>query len=521
VNALTDLLLPRPLPQTVIEALLFGTFLLHLAFALLMLGTAIIAFHGHLARFAGTVGEHDSYRGVLRPFLGFEALAVVLGVGPLLLIQVGYTLNFFSAANILAPWWVLLIVLMVVGFLAFDLVEHRAEAPSRTTVALGMVGLVALLAIPGIFVAILVLAEHPEHWISALRARDRLAGAIGWLWLARYLHVLGAAIVMGAAYQLYRAPADDAARRREMASWLVGGAILQVAIGVPLYAIVLSRAEPVTHGLVGLAMGVALALAALSWRARRGAPLRAGWITATAVSVLLVMLLARETLQQGAFAAVTRQAAEHAAAYERALAPHAPAALATYEAALATRLDSGGAIYERSCAFCHGPDGNAQGESARALAVPPERVRELRLSRAELYRILIEGVPGSAMPAFTFYDRDHLDRLMLGLDEQWSVLAAPLGAPPGKVTADAALAASVAWASTCVECHGPEGHPTPFGRKLQPAPPDLTRFSLTPDATFVVLREGYPGTMMRSFAGLPEGVRWALVDVVRAQRVER
>jgi mono/diheme cytochrome c family protein len=384
-----------------------------------------------------------------------------------------------------------------------------------------MVGLVALLAIPGIFVAILVLAEHPQQWIAAIRARDRLAGAIGWLWLVRYLHVLGAAIVMGAAYHLFRAPVEDAARRREMASWLLGGALLQVAIGTPLYAVVLSGAEPVTHGLVGLALAVALAIAALGWRVRKGAPLRAGWIAATGVSLLLVMLLVRETLQHGAFAAVTRQAVEHAAAYERALAPHAPAALATYEAALATRLDSGDAMYQRSCAFCHGRDGDANGESARALAVPPERVLEMRTTRAELYRILTEGVPGSAMPAFTFYDRAHLELLMLDLDGRWSVLAAPRGAPPEKVTADAALEADVAWAATCAECHGPDGHPTPFGRKLQPAPPDLTRFSLTPDATFAVLRDGYPGTMMRSFASLREGVRWALVDVVRARREGR
>ncbi len=521
MNALTDLLLPRPLPQTAIEALLFGTFFLHLAFVLLMLGTAIIAFHGHLSRWAGVADEEGRYLGVLRPFLAFEAVAVVLGVGPLLLVQVGYTLNFFTAANILAPWWVLLIALMVVGFLSFDLVEHRAGAPSRATVALGMVGLVAQLAIPGVFVAILVLAEHPEQWIAALRARDRLAGAIGWVWLVRYLHVLGAAIVMGSLYHLFRAPADRAARRREMASWLVGGLLLQVAIGATLYALVLSRAEPVTHGLVGLAILGALALGALGWRVRRGAPLRAGWIAAAGVSLLLVMLLARETLQHGAFAAVTRRAGEHAAAYERALAPHAPAALAAYEAALATRLDSGDAVYQRSCAFCHGRDGDARGESARLLAVPPERVRELRLSRAELYRVLTQGVPGSAMPAFTFYDRAHLDRLTLALDERWSVLAAPQGAPREKVTADAALQADVAWATTCVACHGPDGHPTSFGRKLQPAPPDLTRFSLTPDATFAVLRDGYPGTMMRSFASLPEGVRWALVDVVRSQREGR
>ena len=518
MNALTDLLLPRPLSQTVIEALLFGTFFLHLAFALLMLGTAIIAFHGHLSRWAGDVRGHDRYRGVLRPFLAFEALAVVLGVGPLLLIQVGYTLNFFSAANILAPWWVLLVVLMVVGFLAFDLVEHRSETASRATVAFGMVGLIALLAIPGIFVAILVLAEHPEQWISAIRARDRLAGAIGVLWLVRYLHVLGAAIVMGAAYHLFRAPAGETARRREMASWLVSGVLFQVAIGAPLYAIVLSRAEPVTHGFVGLAIVGALALGALGWRARRGTPLCDSWIAWAGVSLLLVMLLARETLQHGAFAAVTRQAGEHAAAYERALAPHAPAALETYEAALAARFDSGDAIYQRSCAFCHGSGGDARGESARALAVPPERVRELRVSHGELYRILTQGVPGSGMPAFTFYDRAHLERLMLGLDDQWNVLAAPQGAPPEKVTADAVLAADVAWATTCVECHGPDGHPTPFGRRLQPAPPDLTRFSLTPDATFAVLRDGYPGTTMRSFASLPEGVRWALVDVVRSRR---
>ena len=42
-------------------------------------------------------------------------------------------------------------------------------------------------------------------------------------------------------------------------------------------------------------------------------------------------------------------------------------------------------------------------------------------------------------------------------------------------------------------------------------PPDFSRYSLTPQRTFEVITNGYPGTTMASNAALPEEIRRGLV----------
>lgn len=44
MNALHDILLPSPVPETLVRGLLFAAFALHLLFVLMMLGTGILGF---------------------------------------------------------------------------------------------------------------------------------------------------------------------------------------------------------------------------------------------------------------------------------------------------------------------------------------------------------------------------------------------------------------------------------------------------------------------------------------------
>jgi hypothetical protein len=59
---------------------------------------------------------------------------------------------------------------------------------------------------------------------------------------------------------------------------------------------------------------------------------------------------------------------------------------------------------------------------------------------------------------------------------------------------------------------------TAYSKPLVPSPPDFTRYNLTPARVFEVIRDGYPGTAMKSFEPLPEKVRWGLVQKVNAFR---
>ncbi|HLD47849.1 MAG TPA: hypothetical protein VJA64_08495 [Desulfobaccales bacterium] len=117
MNRLFDLLLAKPLAEGWLQVLLFFAFTLHLLFVLITLGTAI--------------------------------LAVVLGVAPLMLIQVAFATSFFTATNLLAPYWMFFIGLLIIAFLSFDILGHAIEPHRRYHLAIALVTLPALLLVPG------------------------------------------------------------------------------------------------------------------------------------------------------------------------------------------------------------------------------------------------------------------------------------------------------------------------------------------------------------------------------------
>ena len=167
MNRLFDLLLAKPLPEAWLQGLLFFAFTLHLLFVLITLGTAILAvfffvdFH-----WRGRSMELLLDRRILRTFMAHKSLAVVLGVAPLLLMQIAFATSFFTAANLLAPYWMFIIALLIIAFLSFDILGHGIETHRRYHLAIALVALPCLLLVPGIFVAVLTTAENSGQWLA-------------------------------------------------------------------------------------------------------------------------------------------------------------------------------------------------------------------------------------------------------------------------------------------------------------------------------------------------------------------
>ena len=264
MNSLFDILLDRPLPLAAIRGLLFGTFALHLLFVLLTIGTVILGMaylvHGWWGRQSGHLAWGQE---ILRTIMAHKSLAVVLGVGPLLLIQVGFTIPFFTAVNLFAPAWMLIILFLVCAFLLLDFVAHAGEKHATLRLVLGISGLVLLLAIPGIFAAVLVASEHSEAWIGIVRGGYALTGGLAVHWLFRYLHVIGAGVIFAAAFHFLVARPEAAARRLSLRQWKSGGMGAQFVLGAALY---LSLPEsPGALATTILAVGVLAAVALLGW----------------------------------------------------------------------------------------------------------------------------------------------------------------------------------------------------------------------------------------------------------------
>jgi mono/diheme cytochrome c family protein len=520
MNSLFDILLGRPLPMEMLRGLLFATFALHMVFVLFTIGTAILLVVYYLRfRFDGDDEAGAWVQHATDVFLAHKSLAVVLGVAPLLLIQVAFTIPFFTAVNLFAPYWLAIIACLILAFLALDYVGRNFRERPWLRSALAIGGLAILLIIPGVFVAVLTGAENSGQWITIMRNGYRLSGVLAWHWLARYAHVLAAGIVFAGLFFAVLTARGEAERRRSLLKWVVAGIVVQAAIGLALYLSLPGGREPLAETILAAGILCALALLVLLWRERSGGrPLRVPVVAPLALILLLAMLLTRQSLQDRGVLPLNDQITANAVTYQAAMQQHRPAALTTYENTLNTPYDNVHNAYTLSCGFCHGAAAAGNGIEAKNLAVPPEVVSAVRTTRPYLRDRLTRGVNGSAMPYFTVYTGDRLDGLMDYLDAQWGVFEQP--APVDKtVSAAAQEQAKTTFANTCATCHGPDGGGNAVTAKgLQPPPPDFRQFSLTPDRTFQVITNGYPGTAMVGNGALPEEVRWGLAKYVSALR---
>jgi mono/diheme cytochrome c family protein len=511
----TDLFLALPLPESWLEGLLFLTFGLHLLFVLLMLGTAMLGFVFFLKAWLERDAAGQLWnKKVVTTHLGLKSLAVVLGVGPLLLIQVRYSHAFFTATGLFAYAWLAVIPLLIVAFLTIDAFGHKIVGRPWLPLLCGILGLGALLTVPAIFTGALSLMERQGFWPDFAAKGPHFDAVFSPHWLLRYLHILGAALVFGAAFHLFFSAKDQPGKAERLRLWLLGGTLLQVVIGIPL---VFSVAEGLDWPvLAAVTIGAGAAMLAL-WSLRPaepGAPTRSARALLVLLPVLFVsMLAARQLLQDRALATAHALAREARADRSKALTPYREAALAAFKTKLSVVYDNGETIFAGACQPCHGQTGRGDGPAARRLLIPAEDLSAIRADRAYLYGILQNGTNGSGMPYFRFFDRDKLERLLDTLGSRFAMFdTVPTPARP------AADQAKRLWDATCSTCHGPDGGGSAFGRTLLPAPPDLRHFSLTPERALAVITDGYPGTVMQPYRDLPESVRQDLAGISNGWR---
>jgi mono/diheme cytochrome c family protein len=229
------------------------------------------------------------------------------------------------------------------------------------------------------------------------------------------------------------------------------------------------------------------------------------------------MLLVRQFIQDKKLMPLEKQLQANAKTYQKELQPYHRGALNAYEADMHLVYDNGETIYLKSCALCHGEKADGNGTEAKSLAIPPEDISALRTTRFYLRQTLIDSVPGSSMPYFTFFDRDKLDGLTDYLNRRYSVLGLPKPIPVN-IPDSTLQKARETYGATCTQCHGKDGTATKLSRGFKPPPPDFMVFSFSPERAFEIVTNGYPGTMMPAFGALPEEIRWGLVKIINEKR---
>ena len=394
--------------------LLVAAFIAHILFVNLMVGGSLLVFG---FEFRGL--RHADYDRLARELAATvtvnKSLAVVLGVAPLLLISVLYTIHFYTANALTGTAWILLIPTTAAAFLLLYLHKYtwdRLRHLKRVHLTIQGLAVSLFLVIPLVFLANVNLMMFPEKWTS-------VRGFLGALLLPnvfpRYFHFLCASLILTSLFGVWyfgreKFPVEQSfeqltrpALRRAFYAIAFAVSLAQFLVG-PLVLFTLPPKGFDGTVLAAILTGAGLALPAvwmmwkeLSSEEPSGSRLPAilGCLTLTVVC----MATGRHLYRNLALADHRREMRE---ATRRWAGDSAQAAydLRQGRARQAAGVSAGQALFQSTCAACHGVDHRIVGppltEIARIYAGQPRRNRRLGHGPRK------EAAGHPQMPAFAF-----------------------------------------------------------------------------------------------------------------------
>ena len=242
--------LSLPESDPLVHALVILAFLVHAVFMNLVVGGTLVTVMTDAIGVATARVHYHQLASTLANWLpGFLGVAVVLGVMPLVFVQVLYGPLFAPTVNILGDLWMIAFTTAIMGYGGLYGYSHwrgsLAQRP-RLQLALGLVIAAMFLGVALVFVSASVLMLHPEQWehvrsqgFSSILKLPSL--------LPRYGHFMLAAIAgMGIFLVWYglflsasgQASTDDGPRERYAtwvtrygAAWTLGGTLPQIVMG--------------------------------------------------------------------------------------------------------------------------------------------------------------------------------------------------------------------------------------------------------------------------------------------------
>ena len=190
-----DIPLPLPAGEQFLELLLIVAFVAHILFVNLMVGSSILvlAFEIRGRRNA----DYDRLaRALAATITVSKSMAVVLGVAPLLVISVLYTIHFYTANALTGTAWILLIPTIIVTFLLLYLHKYSWDRMANLKglhIAILGTAVALFLFIPLVFLANVNLMMFPERWttIHGFFSALLLPNVI-----PRYFHFLSASLIL-------------------------------------------------------------------------------------------------------------------------------------------------------------------------------------------------------------------------------------------------------------------------------------------------------------------------------------
>ncbi|WKL47880.1 c-type cytochrome [Flavobacterium pectinovorum] len=161
-----DIPLPLPLPEWLLVTILVISFLVHILFVNLMVGGSLLTLWSQIKGLKNK--EYDTLAHEIAATITVnKSIAVVMGIAPLLSINVLYTIYFYSANALTGLMWIAVIPLVTVAFLLTYLHKYTwklLENNKAVHISILAVAVAIFLFIPFIFLTNINLMLFPEKW---------------------------------------------------------------------------------------------------------------------------------------------------------------------------------------------------------------------------------------------------------------------------------------------------------------------------------------------------------------------
>ena len=379
-----DIPLPLPAPELFLQGALVLAFAAHILFVNLVVGGSLLTLFFQIRGLKDPKFDELAHA-IAKTITVNKSLAVVMGVAPLLLLNVLYTVFIYSANALTGFAWFLIVPLVTAAFVLTYAHKYSWDVMAENKplhIALGAMATILFLIIPLVFLTNMNLMLFPDSWS---RVQGFFSALVKPNVLPRYLHFLAASLSVTALFMVaYSGRSSDilcwlqrhgihrGTLKRDFYGIVFGVTLVQFLAG-PLVLVTLPSQGMSFFMLAFILSGAALAvlLAVLIWKEMRSPDHEVGRrfpsILVVMTTIVACMVLGRhfyrETALQAhksdmksrteAFVAASEQAAYDAA--NEALAPKDP-------------LVAGKSAFDANCAGCHQVDKNLVGPSVLEIA---------------------------------------------------------------------------------------------------------------------------------------------------------